>query len=162
MAEPLYEETLTLLRERGDRGNIALALLNLAIVSLGRGSSAGVPERVLEAIAVVEETGSKSSWPSLLDVCAELAAHRGELQRAARLAGASETQREQMGLRRDPVDEALLARLLAAARQGLGDAAYTLAEGAGRTLGFQEAIGEARAWLGSASGGAPEPIARRR
>ncbi len=42
-AEPHYEATLTLARELGDRESIAIGLLNLAMVSIGRGSEARVP-----------------------------------------------------------------------------------------------------------------------
>jgi hypothetical protein len=58
------------------------------------------------------------------------------------------------GLRRDAADEAFLAPLLARARTRLSEAAFAEAEAGGRTLSYDRALDEVRAWLGMrASGG---------
>jgi predicted ATPase len=149
-AEPLYEESLVIRRERGDREAIAIELLNLAVVSIGRGSGDRAREALLEALSIIAEIGSKRLSQAVLDACAGLGAFRGHWERAARFYGASEAQMEQMGLHREPADEAFLAPLIAKARRMVGAAAFAAAEFAARALSYEEAMLEAREWLASA------------
>ena len=146
-AEPLYEQVLANARELGDREIIAIALLNLAMVSIGRGSGNNAPAMLLEALTIADEMGSKNAGQSVLDVCAGLAALRGDWLGAARFFGAAEAQAAQTGLHRDPGDEAFLAPLVAKAREALDEAAFAAAEAAGQALSYDEGMAGARAWL---------------
>jgi predicted ATPase/class 3 adenylate cyclase len=146
-AEPLYQGALAYARELGDRESIAIALLNLAMVSIARGNGDPVRPMLLEVSAIVDEIGSRPLGQSVLEVCAGLCAHHGEWERAARLYGAVEAQTERTGLHRDPTDDAFLAPLISRARDAMGAAAFAAAEAAGRTLGYENATREARAWL---------------
>ncbi|HEX4943281.1 MAG TPA: tetratricopeptide repeat protein [Usitatibacteraceae bacterium] len=146
-AEPLYEQAVDLARELGDRESIAIGLLNLAMVSIGRGHRGRAPAMLLEVIGIAGEIGSKPVGQSVLDVCAGLAALRGEPDRAAIFYGAAQEQAKRTGLRRDPADEAFLAPLVEKARGVLGDAAFAAAQAAGRESGFEESMGLARAWV---------------
>jgi tetratricopeptide (TPR) repeat protein len=146
-AEPLYEKMLTLAREMGDRDSYAIGLLNLAMVSIGRGSGERPGPILLEVLDIADEIGSKPVGQSALEVCAGLAALRDQCEDAARLYGAAEAHAERTGLRRDPADEAFLAPLMARARAALPEATYAAAETAGRALGYEKALSEARAWL---------------
>ncbi len=150
-AEPLYADTLALARELDDRQSIAIALLNLAMVSIARGYGDRARAMLLEASAIVDEIGSRPLGQSVLEVCAGLSAFDREWERAARLFGAVEAQAEETGLHRDPADEAFLAPLVDRARQALGPAAFAVAEAAGRALGYDAAMAEARAWLEAGS-----------
>jgi tetratricopeptide (TPR) repeat protein len=146
-AEPLYHDVLALARELGDRESIAVALLNLAMVSIARGFGDRVRAGLREVSSIVEEIGSKPMAQSVLEVCAGLAAFRGQWARAARLFGAVEAHAERTGLHRDPADQAFLAPLIAKARGALGSVAFASAEAAGRTLTYEKVTLEARAWL---------------
>jgi tetratricopeptide (TPR) repeat protein len=150
-SEPLYEEALTMARELGDEEVTGIASLNLAMVAIGRGAADRGLAALQEALAVAERTGSKPIGQSVLEVSAGLAALRKAWERAARLYGTAEAQMAETGLHRDPADEAFLAPLVAAARAGLGPAAFAAAEAAGRALPYEDAMAEARAWL--AAGG---------
>ena len=149
-AEPLYEDVVELARELDDRESIAIGLLNLAMVAIGRAATERARSMLLEVVAIIEETGSRSAGQSVLEVSAGLAALREEWARAAQFFGAAEAQARQSGLRRDPADEAFLTPLVARARATLDVAAFTAAEAAGRAMTYPEAIGAARAWLGTA------------
>jgi tetratricopeptide (TPR) repeat protein len=148
-AEPLYEKVLALAREEGEREIIAIGLLNIAMVSIGRRSADRARVMLLDVVAIAEEIGSKPAGQSVLDVSAGLAACLGDWERAARFYGAAEAQTGQTGLHRDPADEAFLAPLMAKARQALGDAAFDALRFTGSSLSYEEAISEARSWLGS-------------
>jgi hypothetical protein len=82
-----------------------------------------------------------------LQVSAALGAFLGEWQHAARLYGAAEAQKEQIGYHREPADEAFLEPFIARTRRALGESAFAPAEAAGRGLSYEGALSEARAWL---------------
>jgi tetratricopeptide (TPR) repeat protein len=147
LAEPLYEDVVALARELGDRESIAIGLLNLAMVSVGRGAIDRARGMLLEAVTIADEIGSKRTGQSALEVAAGLGSRCEDWQRATRLYGAAENQTAQTGLRRDPADEAFLSPLMAQTRKALGAAAFVAAEAAGRTLSYEEALTEVRAWL---------------
>jgi len=151
---------LTLARELGDRESIAIGLLNLAMVSIGRGASEGAGRMLLEVLDIVDEIGSQSAGQSALEVSAGLAAQRCEWEQAARLYGAAEAQAERTGLRRDPADDAFLAPLVAKARGALPESVYAAAEAAGRTLPYELALLEARAGLQTSGSGSVDPVRR--
>src|SRR5205814_2987071 len=122
LAEPLYRESLAIRRERKDRDAIAIDLLNLSVVSIGRGLCDRARATLLEALSISAEIGSKRLWQAVLDASAGLAASNEEYERAARFYGASEAQMAQIGLHREPADEAFLAPLIAKVREALGAA----------------------------------------
>jgi hypothetical protein len=149
-AVPLYGQVIELARRMDDRESIAIGLLNLAMSTLAR-SPERIPAMLLETLAIADETGSKPVAQSALEVCAGLAAARGEWERAARLFGAAEKHAEATGLHRDPADEAFLAPLVANARRALGDAAFATAERSGRALAYGDAKALATEWVAGAA-----------
>lgn len=146
-AEPLYDEAVALARELDDRESIAVGLLNLAMVSIDRGSRDAAVPMLLEALAIADEIGSRRTGQCVLEVSAGLAALRESWDRAARLFGAAEAQAALTGLQRDPADEAFLAPRIARAREALAADGFAAAEAEGRSLGYEKALGEARACL---------------
>jgi len=116
-------------------------------VSIRRGSTERPGRMLLEVLDIADQVGSKPVGQSALEVCAGLAALNGDSENAARLYGAAEAHAEYTGLHRDPADEAFLAPLIAKVRAALPEAAYAAAEAAGRTLGYERALSEARASL---------------
>ena len=150
-AEPRYKQVLGLAREIGDRELVAIALLNLAMVAIGRGLFGPARENLLDVLTIVEEIGSKPAGQSVLEVCAGLEASRGNWERAARFYGMADVQIRQTGLHRDPGDEAFLAPLMETARNTFGETAFAEAEISGSGYTFDQAIAEARARLQDSS-----------
>jgi len=150
-AESLYGRVLELSRSIADRESIAVALLNLAIVSIGRGIPDHARVMLLEALAIARETGSKPVGQSVLDVTAGLAALHKEWERVARLSGAAEAQIARTGIQRDPSDEAFLGPRVAQTLEALGSAKFDRAALAGRALAYEDAIAEASSWLEGAA-----------
>ena len=147
-AQALYEETLAIDRERREPEGLALDLVNIATVSIQRGSADRVPEMLLEALEIADQAGFKRSVLIVLFHSIGFATLLGEWERAARLYGWTEAQREQTGLHREPTDELLVAPSLAQMQEALGMPAFRAAEAAGRALGYDEIMAEARKWLG--------------
>jgi len=146
-AEQLYQRVLEIGRALEDRETIAIGLLNMAMMMIGRGDAERARVMLLDVATIAGETGSIPAAQSLLEVCAGLAALRGEVERAARFYGAAEAQIANSGLQRDPSDEAFLSPLIGRARAALSAAAFSAREAAGRSLDLRQATTEARAWL---------------
>ena len=87
-----------------------------------------------------------------LEVTAALALARGEWELGARLEGASEPEGPASSFRREPADERFMTPLIARASEALGDGGFAAAREAGRRLGAEEALEQARSWLGSLRG----------
>ncbi len=147
-AELLYEHVLGHARELADAASIAIGLLNLAMVWISRASVPRARGLLLQALDIVDDIGSKPTGQGVLEGCAGLAALQKDWGSTARFYGAAEAQSAKTGFHRDPTDDAFLAPRMAQAREALGDAAYADAESAGRALSYEEAMPEARAWLG--------------
>ena len=126
----------------GDRESIAIGLLNLAMVAIGRGSATSAARCCSKSLPIAAEIGSMPAGQSALEVTAGLASLREDWERAARLFGAAEAQIAQTGLQRDPADEAFLAPLIARTREASGGAAFDGAATSGRMLGYEEATAE--------------------
>lgn len=148
-AGPLYEKVVALARQQGELEVVALGLLNVAMVLIGRELTGRAATTLLEVIAIADEIGSQPAGQSVLEVSAGLAACEADWQRAARFFGAAEAQAKQSGLRRDPADEAFVAPLMAKARQALGDATFDSHQHSGGLLSYEDAVSQARNWLGS-------------
>jgi len=118
-----------------------------SMVATCRGAVDDAREHLQRALAIVEDTGSKSAGQSVVEVAAGLAALREEWQRAAHYFGAAEAQAAQTGLHRDPTDEAFLAPLVAKARLAIGETSFAVAETAGRAQHYDATIAEIRVWL---------------
>ena len=146
-AEALYQESLALARELGDLANVVVCLLDLASMSVANEPKERPREMLLEALEIVEETGSKPLVANVLRISAGLASFLGQWRRAAQCYGAAGAQSERFGYNRDPWDEAFLTPLVTQAREALGASAFAAAEAAGRTLSDDAALAEARAWL---------------
>lgn len=146
-AEVLCRRVLSTFRRLGDQDSIAIALLNSAMVAIGRGSAIGVAPMLLEVIEIGESIGSRPVVQSALEVTSALACLHGEAQQAICFFGAAEAQAERTGLHRDPADEAFLRPLIAAIRAALDSESLASAERAGRAMSLEQAIEAARAWL---------------
>jgi len=145
-AEPLYKSVIDLAREVGDQESVAIGLLNLTMVSIGGGTTTLAPAMLLEVMRIANAIGSRAVGCSALDVCAGLAAARGDWSNAAVFFGAAESHREKTGLRRDPADEGFLAPLIAAARLTVATDAFAAAEAEGNLLS-DDAAARATSWL---------------
>jgi predicted ATPase/class 3 adenylate cyclase len=147
LAEPLYERSVALARELGDREFTAIGLLNLAMVAIARCSDDRAGALLREILAIVADTASRRVAQSALDVSVGLACLRLEWERAARYWGAAETLTDAIGVRRDPADEVFVQPMIAATREALGLSRFSAAEASGRALSFQAAVADASQWV---------------
>jgi len=142
-AEPLYEECLIMIRKQGDRENLAIALLNLALVAMSRGAHDRAGRRLSELVETVNVRSIRSIW-ILVDTVSANCAARGDWRLAARFHGAAEALRMKVGTFHEAADEAVLAPLVDRARASLGEAAFLAATAEGRALSIEDMLNETR------------------
>ena len=144
-AQPLFEEALALDRERGDRAGIAINLSDLGWTSIGLGLGDRAREMVREGFAIAEEIGSKRAG------VAHLAVRRSSRHFSVSGSAPRDSMEQPRRYGRKWVITASQRRRSGAfierAREALGCHAFAAAESAGRSLSYDEAIAEARAWL---------------
>jgi predicted ATPase/DNA-binding XRE family transcriptional regulator len=135
------EEALAFTRQTGDRfaANIALSLLaQMAWASDERERAAS---HWREALGLTSELAATVDSAYCMQGLAAVAASRGAARRAAQLLGAAEALLEAAGLilyayAKNELHE----RAASAARERLGDQAWTTAYDAGRAMSFEEAV----------------------
>jgi hypothetical protein len=134
-------------------------------VSIDQFRIEGVPEMLVEALAICAEIGSKPLGANGLMVAAGMAAYAGDWQRAAQWHAAARHQNEETGWAPEPADEAFITRVIQRARAALSSADFAAADAAGRAFSYDQALANARTWLGQhetlASSANPRPSRRR-
>jgi tetratricopeptide (TPR) repeat protein len=138
-AGALFEESLAISRELGNRLGIAHSLDNLGVVAVEQGDYAAARTLLKEGLVIWRELGNQAWIADSLEALAAVVAALGGALRAARIWGAVERMREEIGsslLERPRYD-----RRVAVARVDLGDdAAFDGARKEGRTLTLEQAI----------------------
>ena len=140
-ARALLEESLAIRRELGDRWGIARALSNLGNVALNQGDYPAARALLEESLAIRRELGDRSGIPYSLEGLAAVVASLRDSLRAARIWGATERSRAEIGTPLPPCERSGYDRCVAAARIASGDdAAFDSAWQEGRGLTLDQAI----------------------
>jgi predicted ATPase/class 3 adenylate cyclase len=137
------EEGLALSRELGDRRNTSMALFNLGMMELVRGDLGRGATLLEEGTRISRELGDMLDAPYYVWALGKLSALQGRPVRAARLWGAAEALREQMGMSLSHYEVAAFGyeQDLAAVRSALEEATFEAAWAEGRTMSFEQAVG---------------------
>jgi DNA-binding CsgD family transcriptional regulator/Flp pilus assembly protein TadD len=130
-ATALLNESLALFRDIGDNSNVAIGLMYSALAALTRGDHERVQALSEESLKILQKAQDKQHIADCLEIMAGGAGTQGQAHRAARLWGAAEALREEIGVPLQPEDRKLLDPYLTAARSSLGAVAWqaALAEG---------------------------------
>jgi predicted ATPase/DNA-binding SARP family transcriptional activator/DNA-binding CsgD family transcriptional regulator len=139
-ATALFEECLAREREVGEAHGIAISLINLGLAALARGDHGRATELLLESLTVLREVESKQIMVAWLEVMAGVAGGRGQAQRTARLWGAAQSFREDMGAPLPSDELAMLEPYLTIARSLVGEKAWEIARTEGRAMTYERAI----------------------
>jgi non-specific serine/threonine protein kinase len=144
-ARTLAERSLSLGRELGARELVALALPTLATTARSDGNLALAASLCEEGLVLSAEIGDRTNVAYYLEALAEISAEENGLVRAARLWGSAAALLETIEVIAYPhaADRTFYDRQMAAARQKLGDRAWEEAQGEGREMSLEEAVGYA-------------------
>jgi non-specific serine/threonine protein kinase len=136
------EEGLALRRELGDPRAVSMSLLSLGEAELNRGDLDRGAALLEEGARIARELGDRLGTTYFVWELGRLSALQESPVRAARLWGAAEALREQLGISLSPYD--LVAsgyeRDLAAVRSTLDESTFETAWAEGRALSFEQAI----------------------
>lgn len=140
-ARTLLQESLTIRREFGDRGGAARALSGLGMVAYDQGDYAGSITLYRESLAIQRTQSDRSVIAISLEGLAEAIAALDDALRAARIWGAMERLRADIGSPLRPAWRRHCDRSVAASRAALNDdEAFECAWREGRTLSLEQAI----------------------
>jgi DNA-binding CsgD family transcriptional regulator len=139
-ATALLEESLGLFREIGDSQNIAIGLVHAALAALAGGDHGRVRVLVEEGLELLRKAGDRQHFADCLEIMAGSAGAGGMARKAARLWGAAGALREEIGVPLQPENHTVLDPYLAAARSGLGEAAWQTALAEGQAMSPERAI----------------------
>jgi predicted ATPase/DNA-binding CsgD family transcriptional regulator len=136
----LLEESLRLSREIGSQWSIAESLAGLAQVEASQGELAAARMLYEQSLTIARERNYKDLLLSCMEGLADVVGVQGEPAWTARLWGAAEVLREDMGTPLPPVYCAEYERAVAATRTQLGEKAFAAAWAEGRTMTPEQAL----------------------
>jgi DNA-binding CsgD family transcriptional regulator len=119
---------------------LSAALTTRARVKIAQEQPEEAEQDAYEALGIAESLDARLSVPDIFDCLATLAWGAGNHREAARLFGATESMRPQMGVARFKVYEADYEDAVANVRQALGDKDFETAWAEGAALSADEAI----------------------
>ena len=135
-----HEEALALFREADDRDGMVVTLVNLGLAAARLGDDAAAGGWVDDALLHIRDLRARRAAPAALEVAAEVLAHRGHTEGAARLMGAAQTQRTAMSLTADTWWKHTQQARVEQLRTALGAAHFASLAAAGGLLSFEETI----------------------
>src|SRR5262249_38678484 len=138
-ARGLCEESLAFFEELSDQGGIAMTRWWLGVTENQRGDWSAAAGHFGASVRVIQAMGVTVALPEIAEGLAEVAAHLGDLEGAARLLGSAAAFREMLGIPTLAYSRDLVERRIADLRERLGEAAFAAAWKAGRSLDFQQA-----------------------
>ncbi len=142
-AEAVYREALAAQRQAGDSVSMAMTLASLAQVARAGGDLDRATAFALESLELARTAGVPLLPPDALIELAAIQAERGDVARAARWCGAAAAHVESIEQPHSLIGTPDHDRVVAAARERLGEAAFRAVYEAGRTLPLGDAIAEA-------------------
>lgn len=143
LAQSALTESLALARENGDLGFLANVLHSFGEVCRAKGDLLNAEASYREALVNARKARIMGTVAECLQGLGSTAVARHQMERAARLFGADAALREAIDYPHDPAQADELPRLLALAREALGEEAFAAACVAGAALPVDEAVAEA-------------------
>jgi hypothetical protein len=142
-ASALYEQSLAIFRELGDRWGIAGSLADLGNLTRDQMDYTISQSLYRESIQIFQELGYKRGIARLLECLASSAATQRKPERSLRLAGAAAALRKVLGAPLPPVEQAQVEKSLEPARKALTNTAASAAWLEGWGMPVEKAVEDA-------------------
>ena len=139
--------SLAIYCELGDQHGTAIALNNLGQVAHHQGDGGTARARYKESLATRHRLGDKYGIAESLQTIAGYAAATEAWEHTARLLGAAERLRQELGTALPPSDRAGHDHDVAAARGALGEATFEGVRAEGRAAPLEDTVQETLRWL---------------
>jgi non-specific serine/threonine protein kinase len=144
-ARKIYEQAVARFRQAGNplHVNVSTALTNLGAVACEAGDLGGSGAAYREALTIDRRLGNREGMSYSLDGLGAVAAGRGAWERAARLGGAAEALREEIGAVLEPLEQRTHDGWVGRLREALDPATLDREWACGRAMDLAEAVREA-------------------
>lgn len=139
-ARESYEQSLAICRETGNKRREAIALLNLSYVALYQNEIFQAEAYALEGLALLRELNLKYHSVIGMAMLAGPVAMQGNVLKAAKLLGASESNFEKMAVDLQAADQVEIDRFVAFTRANIDAESFELAWSEGREMTYDEAL----------------------
>ena len=139
-AKNYYEECLLMAEETGERFRVAMQYLNLSMVAYHQNQPSDIDRLAKKGIQVYQEVNSVFGIITTFPKLAGAAFLSGNLERAARLLGASQELLDGIGSRFQPNDRAELDRLIEEIEGAMGKEDYQAEWAKGAAMNYAEAM----------------------
>jgi len=139
-ARVYWSQALTAYRELQDDYSIAIYLNNLGELARLRGDNAEAEDSFRQSLRLFHKLEARTLIVPVLLNLAQMAWLQGRPERAARLLGAEERLRQEVGSRLTPDTQADYEDLLPQLQASLGEAAFAALWAAGHALTIEEAL----------------------
>jgi len=136
----IFEDVLSFFLERGDTLTACNCLLNLGSAELRRGRLNEAAERLREGLSCARELGYPDGIVNCLAVLAAVAARQHLAQRAAKILGASDTLRDNLGYSLQHIERELRDEAETISRDQLGPEGFEAAAADGQALETERAV----------------------
>jgi predicted ATPase/transcriptional regulator with XRE-family HTH domain len=143
-ARQLFEDSLVLLQAReGDKRDIVICLTHLAEIAQQHDDVNSAGRHLVESIQVLHRWQDGMAMAECLMVLAEIYAHRGQAQAAAKLLGVIDQRLSSMKYVLYPRYRSKFTALVTALPQQMGEQAFQEAWAVGSTLRLEQALADA-------------------
>jgi tetratricopeptide (TPR) repeat protein len=142
-AVSLYQESLILFREHGERQGVAAVLHNLGHIALSQGDARGARPLFMESLSLFQDLDFAWSIADCLTGLAGVVGQEGHPQQAALFYGAAEAAHEAIdasGMLIDPANQISWQREMVAARSELDVETWEQAWSTGRAMSIDQAL----------------------
>ena len=139
-AQALLEESLARLQKVGDTWDVAICLNNLGLAALSREDHESAAMQLQKSLKISRELGDMVGIARGLEGMAAVAATRRKAQLAARLWGAAQALREDLGAPIPPDEDAILESYWTAARDQLDEPVWEIEWAKGRAMTAEQAL----------------------
>lgn len=139
-ARPLVEECLTLSKRLGNKRILTTIYFNLGTINYFENQYETAALNFAESLEIAERMGNKTIISCALDGFAALIGLAGNREQSARLAGAAEGLRDEIGCQLEPAEEIFRNDYLAKTRAALGEKAFAALYAQGKALNTDEAV----------------------
>jgi len=139
-AQHYYDECLRLVRITGERMREAMQYGGLGLIAYHRGQYQLALELTQRGLRLFRELGTSYGLAMGLSGLAGPIARLGDLEKAARLLGASTAGMDSLGITQQPADQIEFDKFQLFVRQAMGEEAYQKAWQEGHKLSIEEAL----------------------
>ena len=139
-AQSYYQQSETLLREMGDKGELARLVHNLGYITLHQGDLDGAELQFRESLAMFIKLNNQRGIAECLSAIAGLWVENGEIQTGAQLLGAATNLLDQTGGSWWPADRVEIERIHNLLKNEMDRDDHEASLGAGQTITVEGAV----------------------